>query len=93
MEDQDTLGKLRRQGHALFGWCSACGSPSRYWDDVKARRAPRRAKFDVDLDALVSERGDRSPVLDMGAHTAPALRVHPHTETRVTAPAKPAGTP
>lgn len=59
----DTLGKLRRRGHGLFGWCSPCGSPSRYWQDVRARRTPRPASFDVDLNALIRERGDRSSVL------------------------------
>ena len=28
----DTLGKLNRYGHGMFGWCSECSSPSRYWD-------------------------------------------------------------
>jgi hypothetical protein len=36
----DTLGKLWQHGHGLFGWCADCGSQSRYWADVKARRAP-----------------------------------------------------
>jgi hypothetical protein len=39
----DTLAKLDRHGHGLFGWCSDCGSPSRYWEDVRARRAPKPA--------------------------------------------------
>jgi hypothetical protein len=46
----DTLGKLWQRGHGMFGWCSDCGSPSRYWADVKAQRTPTRAGFDIDLD-------------------------------------------
>jgi hypothetical protein len=46
----DTLGKLWQHGHGMFGWCSDCGSPSRYWQDVKARRAPRPASFNIDLE-------------------------------------------
>jgi len=40
-------------GFRLFGWCSDCGAPSRYWADVKARRAPKPAMFDIDLAALM----------------------------------------
>jgi hypothetical protein len=45
----DTLGKLHQHGHGLFGWCSDCGSPSRYWSDVGVRRTPKPASFDIDL--------------------------------------------
>jgi hypothetical protein len=38
----DTLGKLHRYGHGLFGWCTACGSPSRYWEDVRRGARPSR---------------------------------------------------
>src|SRR5215467_12408821 len=39
----DALGKLWQHGHGMFGWCSDCGSPSRYWNDVKARRTAQAA--------------------------------------------------
>lgn len=53
----DTLGKLHHHGHGMVGWCSDCGSPSRYWNDVKARRAPKAAMFDIVLAALIRDRG------------------------------------
>ncbi|HEV2549015.1 MAG TPA: hypothetical protein VGU20_16860 [Stellaceae bacterium] len=81
----DTLGKLSRHGHGLFGWCSACGSPSRYWADVKERRAPRRAIFDVDLGALVRERGGDCPVVGMAPICCPRCGSR-DTETRITTP-------
>jgi hypothetical protein len=56
----DTLGKLHRHEHGLFGWCGNCGDPSRYWADVKARRTPQRAQLDIDLPALIRERGENS---------------------------------
>jgi predicted nucleic-acid-binding Zn-ribbon protein len=83
----DTLGALQRHGHGLFGWCCDCGSPSRYWEDVKARRTPQRALFDIDLSALIRERGDASPVLGMAPTRCPRCGSH-NTETRVMAPAK-----
>jgi hypothetical protein len=46
----NTLVALLR--HGLFGWCCNCGSPSRYWHDVRARRPPKPAIFDIDLTAL-----------------------------------------
>jgi hypothetical protein len=54
----DTLGKLHSHGHGLFGWCIHCGSASRYWNDVRAGRAPKPAMFDIDLAALIRERGE-----------------------------------
>ena len=84
----DTLGKLHHHGHGLFGWCSDCGSPSRYWDDVRARRAPKRAIFDIDLAVLIRERDGRSLIVDMAAVPCPRCG-SARTESRVTAPAKP----
>lgn len=83
----DTLGKLCQHGHGLFGWCSDCGSPSRYWDDVRARRAPTPAMFDIDLSALIRERGGDCRVV--GLEPVPCPRCgSTNTETRVTTPAK-----
>jgi hypothetical protein len=36
----ETIVKLHHRGHGLFGWCSECGSPSRYWDDAEHRPRP-----------------------------------------------------
>jgi hypothetical protein len=82
----DTLGKLHHYGHGMFGWCCDCGSPSRYRDDAKARRAPKPAMFDIDLGALIRERG--KDCLVIGLAPVPCSRCG-KTETRVTAPAKP----
>ena len=84
----DTLGKLHHHGHGLFGWCSDCGSPSRYWDDVKARRVPKPAIFDIDLAVLIRERGKECPVVSLAPVVCPRCG-SANTETRVTAPAKP----
>lgn len=58
-----TIGKLWRHGHGVFGWCGDCGSPAQYWDDVKARRTPQPATFDIGLATLIRERGENSPVV------------------------------
>lgn len=84
----DTLGKLYHHGQGLFGWCSDCGSPSRYWDDVKTRRTPKPAMFDIDLGALIRERGGDCLVVGLEAVPCPRCG-SANTETRVTAPAKP----
>jgi hypothetical protein len=81
----DTLGKLYQHGHGLFGWCSECGSPSRYREDVRAGRLPQRAMFDVDLGALIRERGRDRVVI--GLAPIPCSRCGSRkTKTRVTAP-------
>ena len=67
----DTLAKLDHHGHGLFGWCLDCGSPSRYWDNVKARRTPKPAMFDVDLAALIRERGAESLVVELAPIPCP----------------------
>jgi hypothetical protein len=86
----DTLGKLYHHGHGMFGWCSDCGSPSRYWEDVGVRRTPKPASFDIDLKALIGERGKDNPVV--GLEPIPCPRCGSRkTETRVTTPAKPMG--
>ena len=84
----DTLGKLHHHGHGIFGWCSECGSPSRYWADVKARRAPKPAMFDIDLAELIRARGEGCLVVGLGRVPCPRCGSS-NTETRVTAPAKP----
>jgi ssDNA-binding Zn-finger/Zn-ribbon topoisomerase 1 len=84
----DTLGKLHQYGHGLFGWCSDCGSLSRYWSDVGVGRTP--ASFDIDLKALIGERGKDNPVVGLEPVPCPWCGSR-RTETRVTTPAKPVG--
>ena len=84
----DTLGQLYRHGHGLFGGCGDCGSASRYWEDVRARRAPQRAIFDLDVAALIRRRGEDSPVVGMARIRCPRCGSG-NTETRLIAPVKP----
>ena len=49
----DTLGKLADRGHRLFGSCLACARRYRY--ELGARNRP--SQYDIDLAALVTERG------------------------------------
>jgi predicted nucleic-acid-binding Zn-ribbon protein len=84
----DTLGKLYHHGHGLFGWCSECGSASRYWDDVRARRTPKSPMFNIDLAALIHERGKDCLVVELAPVACPRCG-STNTEMRVTAPAKP----
>jgi len=84
----DTLGKLHQHGHGLFGWCSECGSPSRYWADVKVRRTPKPAMFDIDLAAVMRERGRDCVVVGLEPDVCPRCGSR-KTEMRVTAPVKP----
>jgi hypothetical protein len=84
----DTIGKLYTDGHGMFGWCLGCGSPSQYWDDVRERRTPKRATYDIDLAALIRERGTDSPVVGMEPIQCPYCGSW-KTETRITTPAKP----
>jgi hypothetical protein len=88
MNALDTLRKLWQHGHGMFGWCSDCGSPSRYWMDVRAGRTPSRAMFDVDLGALIRERGGDCLVLGLEPVACPRCGSR-KTETRVIAPSKP----
>jgi hypothetical protein len=83
----DTLGKLHYHGQDFSAGAPTCGSRSRYWDDVRARRAPKPAVFDIDLDELIGERG--KDCLIIGLAPIPCSRCGSlKTETRVTAPAK-----
>jgi len=84
----DTLAKLYQHGHGMFGWCSDCGFPPRYWDDVKARRVPQRAIFDIYLPALIHESGGEHPVVGLAPIPCPRCCSR-KTDTRVTAPSKP----
>jgi hypothetical protein len=59
----DTIGKLWRHGYGMFGWCSDCGSPTRYRDDVSRGALLSQAMFDINLVALLRDRGENSPVV------------------------------
>ena len=86
----DTLGAMQRYGYGLFGWCCHCGSTARYWADVKAGRKPRPSMFDIDLAALIRERGDDRRVVGLARVPCPRCGSL-NTETRVTTPAKAQG--
>jgi hypothetical protein len=50
----DTLGKLHAHGYSLWGWCRDCAKLYRM-----GQRAEERvlAAFDIDMAALIAERG------------------------------------
>ena len=66
----DTLARLHRDGHGLFGYCLDC-----------------RRSFDVDVTALIGERGPNSQVVGMEPIPCPRCG-SPRTERRVTSPSK-----
>jgi len=73
----ETLGKLWQHGHGMFGWCSECGFPSRYWADVRAQPRLISISRDIDLAALIRQRGRNAAVVGLGpvacrAYTASA---------------------
>jgi hypothetical protein len=82
----DTLGAMQRRGYGLFGWCGDCGAPSSYWTDV--RRTPKRAIFDIDIAALIRERGADASIVSMPPTRCPRCGSC-KTETRIMAPARP----
>ena len=50
----DTLGKLKEHRHGLVGHCAECAAL--YWKDTAHARP---SSFDIDLDALIAERGGK----------------------------------
>jgi len=58
----DTLGKLADRGHRLFGSCLDCARRYRY--ELGARNQP--SQFDIDVGALVAERGRDCTIVAMG---------------------------
>jgi hypothetical protein len=58
----DTIGKLYAHGHGLHGWCLECAA--RYRPGVPAAQQPR-AGFDVDMAALIAERGADAAIVGM----------------------------
>lgn len=64
----DTLGKLRAHHYRMAGNCLPCAGL--YRADVPAS-ARVSSSFDIDLDALVRERGEDSPVAGMAPVPCP----------------------
>ncbi len=62
----DTLGWLHRYGHGLFGWCRRWSS--RYRMAARPEDNPP-ASFDIDVAALIAERGADHPVVGMAPVT------------------------
>jgi hypothetical protein len=58
----DTLGKLYAHGHGLNGWCLECSAS--YRPEVPAAARPR-AGFDVDIAALIAERGADAAIVSL----------------------------
>jgi hypothetical protein len=79
----DTLGKLVTHGVGLSGLCNTCASG--YWEEVRARRMPKPSSFDVDLAALIAERGDDCRVVGLAAVACPRCGSR-DTETRLSVP-------
>ena len=84
----DTLGAMQRHGYGMFGRCCDCGAPSMYWADLKSRRTPMPAMFDIDLAALAHERGKDCRVVGLAPIPCPRCGSM-KTETRIMAPSKP----
>ncbi len=58
----DTLGQLHAQRHTMFGWCRRC--ESRYRMAAWPEDNPP-AIFDIDVAALIAQRGAGAPVVRM----------------------------
>lgn len=58
----DTIGKLREFRHPLVGWCRPCGA--RYRMNARPEDIPP-SSWEVDLAALIAERGPDHPVVGM----------------------------
>ena len=79
----DTIGKLDRHGHGMFGWCGRCATLYR------PERGPSNppASFDIDLPALIAERGADHAVIGMAPVPCRYCGSR-ETETRVLGPTK-----
>ena len=64
----DTIGKLRDFVHPLAGWCRPCGA--RYRMAAGPGENPP-SSFDIDLDALIADRGAAHPVVGMAPVPCP----------------------
>lgn len=64
----DTLGKLHALGYGLGGSCDDCAAAYRM--DIPAEQR-QRSNFDIDLPALIAERGEDTPVVGMAPVPCP----------------------
>jgi hypothetical protein len=64
----DTLGKLYAHGHGLAGWCLDCSA--RYRPTAPAAH-PVLAGFDVDMAALIAERGADAAIVGLRSPVCP----------------------
>jgi hypothetical protein len=80
----DTIGKLEKHGHGLFGWCCDCAAT--YRKDLLPL-IERPALFDIDLSALIAARGANSAIPGQRSIRCPRCGSR-ETEIRVTTPAK-----
>jgi len=58
----DTLSRLAAHGHGLDGWCLDCSA--RYRPSAPAGEV-QRAGFDIDIAALIAERGADAPIVGL----------------------------
>jgi hypothetical protein len=75
----DTLGRVAAHGHGLVGWCLDCSA--RYRPATPAAEQPR-AGFDVDMAALIAERGAEAHVVGLRPPPCPRCG-SPRTEIRL----------
>ncbi len=78
----DTLSKLHANRHTLFGWCRPCAS--RYRMAVRPEDNPP-ASFDIDVAALIAQRGPDAPVVRMPPVACPRCGSR-ETEARILGP-------
>ena len=77
----DTLGKLADRGHRLFGSCLDCALS--YRPELGPRN--RTSQFDIDLGALIAERGRECEIVGMRRVPCPRCGGR-RTEIRVLPP-------
>jgi hypothetical protein len=78
----DTLGKLHAYRYGLWGWCRECAKLYRM--DVPAEQRVRAA-FEIDLAALIAERGAESTCIRMAPVLCPRCGSR-DTEQRISPP-------
>jgi hypothetical protein len=76
----DALGTLQAYGYRLFGWCNACSALHRR--DALPRQT---ALFDIDLAALIVERGEHARVVGLAPVACPRCGSR-DTQTRLLPP-------
>jgi hypothetical protein len=80
----DTLNRLAAYGHGLGGWCLDCSA--RYRPATPAAERAR-AGFDVDIAALITERGPAASAIRMAPVPCPRCGSR-RTECRITTPSR-----